>query len=137
MKKVTMILLFAMANSAQAQTPSGIVGVVSDPAGFGIPGVEVSARSLETDRSVPPVKTTDKGEYGSPARCWQIQCHGHGVHTVTDLVKVQTGNVLTEPFPLNLAETEVSIDVQGDPPDIFTPRWRELVERDERFRIRA
>ena len=119
MKKM-MILLFAMANSVHAQTPGGIAGTVSDADRGRIPGVEVSAQNVETGRSVPPVITNETGGYVLllEAGEYRVSVAFKGFQSVTRHVTVRTGIVLTEDFSLTLAQTEVSIDVQGDPPQM-------------------
>src|SRR5262245_40819957 len=120
MKKMMMIFLFAIANSVHAQTPGGIAGTVSDADRGRIPGVEVSAQNVETGRPVPPVITNETGGYVLPLEAgeYRVSVSFKGFQSVTRHVMVRTGIVLTEDFSLTLAQTEVSIDVQGDPPQM-------------------
>ena len=111
-------LLWLGSGTAAAQEAS-LLGVVSDETKGALPGVAVTATSLETGRVFSAV-SDERGEYrlrGLPAGRYKVQAELTGFSTVIVAeVELLVGQNRTVPFTMKVASLEESVTVTGESP---------------------
>jgi hypothetical protein len=122
------LLIWAVAalvlSSASAAAQDGsIIGSVTDDTKALLPGVTVTATSLETGRAL-SATTNERGEYripGVPAGRYKMQAELAGFSTVIvpDL-EMLVGQNRTVPFTLQVATLQESVTVTGEAPLVDT-----------------
>jgi hypothetical protein len=121
---VLMLLLQANPPVLRAQTPTGnILGTVHDSGGGVIPGVNISAKSLETG-AVRSAATDSSGAYqilNLSAGFYDIEAGNKGFKTqVQKGVAVSVGATVTVNFTLAVGEVQERVEVTSSPQELNT-----------------
>src|SRR5712692_5833354 len=116
------ILLVAEVQIARAQVVTGtILGTVRDPAGAVVPGVSISAKSLESG-AVRTATTDGFGAYqilSVPAGNYEVDAVAQGFQTlVRNTVTVTVGASVTLNFDLVLGEVKQEVTVVSEAPTV-------------------
>jgi Carboxypeptidase regulatory-like domain len=121
---VLMLLLQASAPVFRAQTPIGnILGTVRDSGGGVIPGVNVSAKSVETG-AVRSATTDSSGAYqilNLSGGFYDVEARSEGFKTqVRKGVAVTVGATVTVNFTLSVGDVQETVEVKDVPPQLET-----------------
>ena len=117
--------LVVLASAARAQDAAVIVGTVADTSRAVLPGVTVTATSVDTGRQYVAV-TDERGEYRLPGIApgtYKLQAELAGFATVVlPEVELLVGQNATVPFTLQVATLTENITVTGEAPLLDTQR---------------
>jgi hypothetical protein len=126
MKRLLGLLAAALVllGSATAFAQEGsIIGTVTDETKSVLPGVTITATSLDTGRTLTAV-SNERGEYqirGVPAGRYKVQAELTGFSTVViPTLELLVGQNRTVPFTLQVATLQESVTVTGESPLVDT-----------------
>src|SRR5687768_1941638 len=120
---VWVVAVFVLSPAPARAQEGSLIGSVTDDTKAVLPGVTVTATSLETGRQLTAI-TNDRGEYrlpGVPAGRYKVQAELAGFSTVVvpDL-ELLVGQNRTVPFTLQVATLQESVTVTGEAPLVDT-----------------
>jgi hypothetical protein len=124
MRLLIRVVAALLLSSAPATAQEGsIIGTVTDDTKAVLPGVTVTATSLETGRAM-TAATNERGEYripGVPAGRYKVQAELSGFSTVVvPELEILVGQNRTVPFTLQVATLQESVTVTGEAPLVDT-----------------
>jgi hypothetical protein len=112
-----------LSGAAAFAQEGSLIGTVTDESKAVLPGVTITATSLETGRQLTAI-TNDRGEYrmpGVPAGRYKMQAELAGFSTMlVPQLEMLVGQNRTVPFTLQVATLQESVTVTGEAPLVDT-----------------
>jgi hypothetical protein len=122
--RVVLLLIVLLASAAHGQTVSGtVVGTVTDSTGLAVPGVDINAKSEQTDL-VRTTKTNAEGYYVLtflPPGTYEVTANIKGFQTIVKkAVAIDVNQNTVSDFRLQPAAVASTVEVTGETPLLET-----------------
>jgi hypothetical protein len=121
LRAIVFLLILVSVGSARAQAPTGtIAGVVRDPSGAAVAGVQVRVVSLENGLAR-TMATTGQGDFSFPALPvgeYEVSSVVQGFRRIVRPATVEAGVTTLTDFALLVGETNDSVTVDGASPQM-------------------